>query len=104
MFAITSPSRLATQPNLGTLAEQGYPAFDMTAWFSFVAPKGTPAPVLDRLQAALTEALQDEAVKKRMLDMGIDPRSGTAAELDKQIQTEQPIVSQLIKQANIVLQ
>ncbi|MGE8641110.1 MAG: Bug family tripartite tricarboxylate transporter substrate binding protein, partial [Achromobacter sp.] len=87
-----------------TLAEEGYPAFDMTAWFSFVAPKGTPAPVLAKLQAALTETLQDEAVKKRMLDMGIDPRSGTAAELDKQIKTEQPIVSQLIKQANIVLQ
>jgi tripartite-type tricarboxylate transporter receptor subunit TctC len=104
VFAITSPSRLATQPKLGTLAEQGYLAFDMTAWFSFVAPKGTPAPVLERLQAALTETLQDETVKKRMLDMGIDPRSGTAAELDKQIKTEQPIVSQLIKQANIVLQ
>ncbi|CAB3656392.1 hypothetical protein LMG26685_03028 [Achromobacter mucicolens] len=104
VFAITSPKRLATQPNLGTLAEQGYPSFDMTAWFSFVAPKGTPAPVVERLQAALTETLQDEAVKKRLLDMGIDPRSGTAAELDKQIKTEQPIVSQLIKQANIVLQ
>ncbi|KAG1432918.1 hypothetical protein G6F57_022580 [Rhizopus arrhizus] len=104
VFAITSPSRLATLPKLQTLAEEGYPAFDMTAWFSFVAPKGTPAPVLAKLQAALTETLQDEAVKKRMLDMGIDPRSGTAAELDKQIKTEQPIVSQLIKQANIVLQ
>ncbi|MNU08584.1 Tripartite tricarboxylate transporter family receptor [compost metagenome] len=69
-----------------------------------MAPKGTPAPVVERLQAALTETLKDEAVKKRLLDMGIDPRSGTAAELDKQIKTEQPIVSQLIKQANIVLQ
>ncbi|MOA63005.1 Tripartite tricarboxylate transporter family receptor [compost metagenome] len=76
----------------------------MTAWFSFVAPKGTPAPAMAKLQQALAETLQDEAVKKRMLDMGIDPRSGTPAELDKQIQTEQPIVSQLIKQANIVLQ
>ncbi|WP_438858942.1 Bug family tripartite tricarboxylate transporter substrate binding protein [Achromobacter spanius] len=104
VFAITSPSRLATLPKLKTLSEEGYPNFDMTAWFSFVAPKGTPAPVLEKLQAALTETLKDEGVKKRMLDMGIDPRSGTAAELDKQIKTEQPIVSQLIKQANIVLQ
>ena len=38
------------------------------------------------------------------LDMGIEPRSGSAAELDKQVKSEQPIVSQLIKQANIVLQ
>ncbi|MCY1533333.1 hypothetical protein D9M68_686550 [compost metagenome] len=104
VFAITSPTRLATQPKLETLAEQGYPAFDLTAWFSFVAPKGTPAPALEKLQQALAETLQDETVKKRMLDMGIDPRTGTAAELDKQIKTEQPIISQLIKQANIVLQ
>ena len=104
VFGITSATRLATEPNLATLAEQGYPAFDMTAWFSFVAPKGTPAPVLDKLQTALAETLKDEAVRKRLLDMGIDPRSGTAAELDKQVKTEQPIVSQLIKHANIVLQ
>jgi len=60
--------------------------------------------VLDKLQTALAETLKDEAVRKRLLDMGIDPRSGTAAELDKQVKTEQPIVSQLIKHANIVLQ
>lgn len=104
VFAITSPSRLTTLPKLKTLSEEGYQGFDMTAWFSFVAPKGTPAPVLEKLQAALTETLKDEGVKKRMLDMGIDPRSGTAAELDKQIKAEQPIVSQLVKQANIVVQ
>ena len=76
----------------------------MTAWFSFVAPKGTPAPALEKLQAALADTLKDDAVKKRMLEMGIDPRSGSPAELAQQIKNEQPIVSQLIKQANIVLQ
>ncbi|WPQ34810.1 Bug family tripartite tricarboxylate transporter substrate binding protein [Achromobacter xylosoxidans] len=104
VFAITSPNRLATESKLPTLAEQGYAGFDMTAWFSFVAPKGTPAPVLEKLQAALADTLKDEAVKKRMLEMGIDPRSGSPSELARQIRNEQPIVSQLIKQANIVLQ
>ncbi|MCV6903520.1 MAG: tripartite tricarboxylate transporter substrate-binding protein, partial [Achromobacter xylosoxidans] len=104
VFAITSPNRLATESKLPTLAEQGYAGFDMTAWFSFVAPKGTPAPVLEKLQAALADTLRDEAVKKRMLEMGIDPRSGSPSELAQQIKNEQPIVSQLIKQANIVLQ
>ena len=60
--------------------------------------------MLDKLQAALAETLKDDAVKKRMLDMGIDPRTGSATELAQQIKNEQPIVSQLIKQANIVLQ
>ena len=104
VFGITSPTRLASQSKLPTLAEQGYPKFDMSAWFSFVAPKGTPPDVLARLQTALTNTLKDETVRKRMLDMGIDPRSGTADELTQKMKTEQPLVSQLIKQANIVLQ
>jgi len=104
VFGITSPTRLASQSKLPTLAEQGYPKFDMTAWFSFVAPKGTPPEVLARLQTSLTNALKDEAVRKKLLDMGIDPRSGTAEELVAKIKDEQPLVSQLIKQANIVLQ
>ena len=43
VFAITSPGRLATEPALPTLAEQGYQGFDMTAWFSFVAPRARPS-------------------------------------------------------------
>lgn len=104
VFAITSPTRLPTQPKLATMAEQGYPDFDLTAWFSFVAPKGTPASAMDKLRQALAETLQDEAIKKRMLEMGIDPRSGTPAELDRQIASEQPIVAQLVKQANMAPQ
>lgn len=104
VFAITSPGRLATEPALPTLAEQGYQGFDMTAWFSFVAPRGTPEPVLERLRKALADALADDAVKQRLLGMGIDPRSGTPTELQAQIRNEQPIVSQLIKQAGVALQ
>ncbi len=104
VFAITSAARLPTQPKLATLAEEGFPKFDLTAWFSFVAPKGTPAPVMTKLQSALSDALKDETVRKRMLDMGIDPRSGSPTELETQIKTEKPLIEQLIKQANIVLQ
>lgn len=104
VFGISSPTRLPTLPNLPTLAEEGYPKFDMTAWFSFVAPKGTPADVVARLQQALQTTLKDEAVRKRMLDMGINPRNGTAEELTTQIKNEQPVVGQLIKQANVQVQ
>lgn len=104
VFAITSPQRLESEAQIPTLAEQGYPKFDMTAWFSFVAPKGTPPDVTQKLSAALTTALQDETVKKRLLDMGVAPRSGTADELRTQIKNEQPVVESLVKNANIVLQ
>ncbi|WP_251863141.1 tripartite tricarboxylate transporter substrate binding protein [Achromobacter sp. Marseille-Q4962] len=104
VFGITSPTRLPSEPKVATLAEQGYPAFDMTAWFSFVAPQGTPASVLARLQGALADTLRDPEVAKRMLDMGIAPKSGTAAELEQQIRNEKPVVEQLVRQAHIVLQ
>jgi tripartite-type tricarboxylate transporter receptor subunit TctC len=104
VFGITSRQRLDSEPKLATLAEQGYPKFDMTAWFSFVAPAHTAPEALQKLRAALVAALKDETVRKRMLDMGIQPADGTAQALTAQIKAEQPVVQSLVKQANVVLQ
>ncbi|MBV7487027.1 tripartite tricarboxylate transporter substrate binding protein [Bordetella sp. BOR01] len=101
VFGITSKTRLPSLPNLPTLAEQGYPAFDLTAWFSFVAPKGTPPDVLATLQQALTTTLQDPQVRDKLLNMGIEPRSGTAQELTQQIRNEQPVIEKLVEQAGL---
>ncbi|CAM3975075.1 Bug family tripartite tricarboxylate transporter substrate binding protein [Bordetella muralis] len=104
VLGITSKNRLSTLPDVPTLAEQGYPSFDLSAWFSFVAPPGTPSDVLTTLQQALTTTLQDPVVREKMLGMGIEPRSGTAAELTEQIRDEQPIVKKLVNQANLTPQ
>ncbi|OZI33842.1 MFS transporter [Bordetella genomosp. 10] len=104
VFGITSSQRLESEPKLATIAEQGYPGFDMTAWFSFVAPKGTPPDVLGKLQGALADALKDETVRRKMLEMGIQPSDGTPQALTAQIKSELPVVQALVKQANIVLQ
>lgn len=101
VFGITSKERLSTLPDLPTLAEQGYPAFDLAAWFSFVAPAGTSADVLATVQEALVTTLKDPQVRDKMLGMGIEPRSGTARELTDQIRTEQPIIEKLVQQAGL---
>lgn len=101
VLGITSKTRLPTLPDVPTLAEQGYPSFNLSAWFSFVAPPGTPSDVVDTLQQALTTTLQDPAVREKMLTMGIEPRSGTARELTAQIRNEQPIVEKLVIQAKL---
>lgn len=101
VYGITSKSRLATLPDLPTMSEQGYPAFDLTAWFSFVAPHGTPPDVLETLQKALVTTLQDPQVRQKMLNMGIEPRSGTASELTRQISSEQPVIEKLVQQAGL---
>lgn len=104
VLAITSKKRLSSLPDLPTLSEAGYPNFEMTAWFSLVAPPGTPAAVTATLRKALQSALQDKTVRKRLLDMGIEPGDGSAEALAQQIRTESPIIGALVKRANIVVQ
>ena len=55
-----------------TTKEAGLPEFQASAWNALFAPKGTPKPVLDKLSAALDKALDDEATRKRLLDLGSD--------------------------------
>ncbi|MEI2418057.1 tripartite tricarboxylate transporter substrate binding protein [Orrella sp. JC864] len=104
VLAITSKERMSILPELPTLAELGYPEYEMTAWFSLVAPKGTPEPALEKLRAALAATLADPKVVESMGKMGIEPRKGTAQELTAQIENEKPLIEQLVKQANIQVQ
>jgi tripartite-type tricarboxylate transporter receptor subunit TctC len=57
-------------PNVPTTAETGLPDFQASTWFALFAPKATPAAILDRLTDALDKALDDEAVRKRLADVG----------------------------------
>ena len=49
------------------------PGFHFSAWFAFLAPKGTPKPIVDRLNAAAVEALADAGVRARLAEFGLDP-------------------------------
>lgn len=69
-YAVATPERNPSLPNVPTTAEAGLPAFQAQAWNAIFAPKGTPAPILARLNAAAVKALDDEGVRKRLLDLG----------------------------------
>jgi len=71
-FAATTRQRLAVAPELPTAAEAGLPGFEITVWFGLWAPKGTPKPVIDKLSAALQQALLDPEVKSRLASAGAD--------------------------------
>jgi len=104
VFAITSPTRLATEPNVSTLAEQGYPAFDMTAWFSFVAPKGTPAPIVNKLNAAIQQVLHQPEIKKRLEDSGNSLRFETPEQFRKTVHENRLKSAEIVKAAKITIQ
>jgi tripartite-type tricarboxylate transporter receptor subunit TctC len=71
-YAISTADRSPALPNVPTAKEAGLPEFQASAWNALFAPKGTPKPVLDRLSDSLDKALDDENVRKRLLDLGCD--------------------------------
>jgi tripartite-type tricarboxylate transporter receptor subunit TctC len=71
-FAVTARSRLASAPDIPTVDEAGLPGFYLTVWFAFFAPKGTPKPIIDKLNAATVEALAAPEVRARFADLGLD--------------------------------
>jgi tripartite-type tricarboxylate transporter receptor subunit TctC len=69
-LAIAAAERHPLLPDVPTAAEQGLPQFDASPFYALFAPKGTPAPVVDKLADALDQALDDEVVRKRFADFG----------------------------------
>jgi len=75
-YAVTAKTRLAVAPDIPTVDEAGLPGFYMAVWHGIWAPKGTPQPVIEKLNAALVESLADPAVRIKLGDLGqeIPPR------------------------------
>ncbi|MBX9701069.1 MAG: tripartite tricarboxylate transporter substrate binding protein [Acetobacteraceae bacterium] len=65
--------RSRTLREVPTLAEQGLGDFDVASWYSFFAPAGTPPPVVARLNAAVNQLLEDQALLDRLMELGVDP-------------------------------
>jgi tripartite-type tricarboxylate transporter receptor subunit TctC len=101
-YAIATPERNPALPDLPTTKEAGLPEFEASAWNALFAPKGTPKPALDKLTDALGKALDDEGVRKRLLDLGSDipdgPRRGQAA-LSALVKSEVDKWGKVIKEA-----
>jgi tripartite-type tricarboxylate transporter receptor subunit TctC len=69
-YAIATPARNQSLPDVPTTTEAGLEAFQAQAWNAIFAPKGTPAPIVAALSAAASKALDDETVRKRLLELG----------------------------------
>lgn len=76
-IAITSAQRSPLQPDVPTLAESGYPGFDVQSWFGIAAPAGTPRAVVERLNLELGKVIALPEVRKRLAELGATPEPGT---------------------------
>jgi tripartite-type tricarboxylate transporter receptor subunit TctC len=104
VYGVTTLSRLAALPNVPTLAEQGLTGFDVKVWHGMYAPKGTPAPVLEKINAALRVAMQDPMVKQRLADLSSDIPSAdkiTPAGLKTHLESEITKWAPVIKKSGI---
>ena len=80
-LAVSSAERTPLAPDLPTMKEAGVAGYDLTAWFAAFVPAGTPAPVVDELNAAFKAALADPAATKILIGAGIEPATSTPDEL-----------------------
>ncbi|WP_439580778.1 Bug family tripartite tricarboxylate transporter substrate binding protein [Elioraea sp.] len=90
-LAVTSAQRVPTMPDVPTMAEAGVPDFVVTSWQSFFFPPGTPPAVIQRMNAALKEISEDEAMRKRFLDAGAFMAWSTPEEATARAERERPM-------------
>ena len=87
-LAVTSPQRLPQLPDVPTLAESGFPGFDVHSWFGLAAPAGTPRAVVERLNAELAKALSQPELRQRLVDMAAAPEPSTPEQMRQFIASE----------------
>ena len=79
-LAVSSKQRNPLYPDVPTISELGYPGFEALSWSGLSVPKGTPQPIVDKIEAALTGAMQSPGIKQRMESVGfVVPPQGSKA-------------------------
>ena len=102
-IAVTSEKRWAAMPDLPSVAESGYPNFDVYVWVAMFAPAGTPKPIIDRVAGDITKALDSREVKERYATTSIDAPVSTPDTLAAFLKKDFAVWDKLIKAQGIRL-
>jgi tripartite-type tricarboxylate transporter receptor subunit TctC len=87
-LATGGATRLPALPDVPTIAESGYPAYNSVGWAGIYVPNGTPQPIIDKLNAAIVKAVTLPEVKKEFAEQGVEGASSTQAEVAKMLQDD----------------
>lgn len=101
VLAALSAQRVATMPDVPTIAESGYPGFEANVWHAFIAPKGTPPAIVEKLRAEIHKALADPEVKERLANLGAEVAPSTPQELAALVRAEHERYAKLVREAGI---
>jgi tripartite-type tricarboxylate transporter receptor subunit TctC len=94
--------RLTVLPDVPTVAESGVPGYESVGWAGIWAPKGTPAPIIDKLNAAIVKIIATEELKAAVQEQGSQAQSSTPAELAKRLREEYDRIGEVAKLAGMV--
>jgi tripartite-type tricarboxylate transporter receptor subunit TctC len=100
-LAVGTPKRSPSLPGVPTVAESGYPGFDASLWLAFMAPAGTPAPVIERLQKEIHAAVNAKDTAELLDKNGAEPIVSTPAELASLIKDGVGKYAKVVKAAGV---
>ncbi|HXW49608.1 MAG TPA: tripartite tricarboxylate transporter substrate binding protein, partial [Xanthobacteraceae bacterium] len=102
LLAVASPTRMASLPDVPTIAET-LPGFASVTWYAVVAPPGTTAAIVDKVNAGINDALQDPDIQRRLADLSAEPVGGTPQATDDYLKQEAERWKNVIVSAHVTL-
>lgn len=103
-LAVTSAKRSASFPDVPTIAELGYPGYEATNWYAFVAPVKTPKAIIARLHRDIVASLNDKTTRDQLLSHGEEPSPSTEEELARYMKSEYDTWGKVVGEAGIQAQ
>jgi tripartite-type tricarboxylate transporter receptor subunit TctC len=100
-LAVSVATRVEQLPDVPTIAEQGYPGYDVNSWWGMLAPAGVPKPVLQQLNAKLREIYASPVMRDRLAQLGLNERASTSAEFTRFIAEEMDFWGKVVRDSNI---
>ncbi|MDB5811125.1 MAG: hypothetical protein JWN94_3247 [Betaproteobacteria bacterium] len=100
-LAVTTAKRSTLMPNLPTVAESGFPGYEVNNWFGMLASRGTPPVVVQRLHALVDQVVRDTSVQEKMALQGTEPFTASSAQFAAFVRTEIAVWTRLASQFNL---
>jgi tripartite-type tricarboxylate transporter receptor subunit TctC len=100
-LATTAGRRSKSMPDVPTVAESGYPGYENGSWLGFMVPAGTPPDVIAKLEAATAKALQSDAVKQRLEQIGSEPIPVAGNDFGKYVRNDAARWEKLVKEGRL---
>lgn len=100
-LASASAKRSAALPEVPTIAESGYPSYEVSAWIAFMAPAGTPNEIIAKLHTEIVRALQTPEVKEKLQSTGLEVIGGTPEQLGEVVKSDITKWARVFKEANL---